>query len=82
MCARFRCLLSETGKSDDTRRIGGLEIIRSAADPRDPTGPAAVVEDLRKAGYIICNADGWIATAEGCNAIERQLGRSQGGNKT
>jgi hypothetical protein len=47
-----------------------------------PSGLQAVVEDLRKAGYIIYNPDGWIATAEGCNAIERQLGRSQGGNKT
>jgi hypothetical protein len=47
-----------------------------------PAGLQAVVEDLRKAGYIICDADGWIATAEGCNAIERQRGRSQGGNKT
>ena len=77
-----RCLLSETGKPDDTRRIGGPEIIRSAAGPLHPTGLQIVVEDLRKAGYIVCNADGWIATAEGCNAIERQRARSQGGNKT
>jgi hypothetical protein len=47
-----------------------------------PSGLQAVVEDLRKAGYISCNADGWMATAEGCKAIERLRVRSQGGNKT
>ena len=61
-----------------------LAVLRSfAARPvrAIPTGLQAVVEDLHKTGYIICNADGWIATAEGCNAIERQRDRPQGGNK-
>jgi hypothetical protein len=61
-----------------------LAILRSfAARPIHavPPGLQAVVEDLRKAGYITCNSDGWIATPEGCNAIERQRGRTQGGNK-
>ena len=50
-----------------------LAVLRSfAARPNRaiPPGLQAVVEDLRKAGYIICDADGWIATPEGCNAIE------------
>jgi hypothetical protein len=62
-----------------------LAVLRSfAARPSRaiPPGLQAIVDDLRKAGYITCNADGWIATAEGCNAIERQRGRSQGRNKT
>jgi hypothetical protein len=62
-----------------------LAVLRSfAARPVHsiPPGLQATVENLRQAGYIICNVDGWIATAEGCNAIERQRGRSQGGNKT
>jgi hypothetical protein len=62
-----------------------LAVLRSfAARPNRaiPPGLQAVVEDLRKAGYITCIAAGWIATAEGCDAIERQRGRSQGGNKT
>jgi hypothetical protein len=62
-----------------------LAVLRSfAARPVHsiPTGLQTVVEDLRKAGYVVCNADGWIATAEGCNAIERQRARPRGGNKT
>ena len=62
-----------------------LAVLRSfAARPNRaiPPGLQAVVEDLRRAGYITCNADGWMATAEGCEAIERQRGRSHSGNKT
>jgi hypothetical protein len=62
-----------------------LAVLRSfAARPvrAIPPGLQAVVEDLRRAGFIIRYEDGWIATAEGCNAIEWQRARSQGGNKT
>jgi hypothetical protein len=32
----------------------------------------AMVDELRKAGYIVSGADGWIATADRCNAIEQE----------
>jgi hypothetical protein len=52
-----------------------LAILRSlAARPSRKILPSlqTVVDDLQRAGYITCNSDGWIATAEGCNAIERE----------
>ena len=62
-----------------------LAVLRSFAArpiPVIPPSLQSIAEDLRKVGYITCNSDGWIATAEGCNAIERQRARAQGGNKT
>ena len=62
-----------------------LAVLRSfAARPIRviPASLQTIVEDLRKVGYVTCNSDGWIATAEGCNAIERQRARAQGGNLT
>jgi hypothetical protein len=35
-----------------------------------------IVDELRMAGYIACGADGWIATADGCNAIEQERANS------
>jgi hypothetical protein len=62
-----------------------LAVLRSfAARPIRVIPPSlqSIAEDLRKVGYITCNSDGWIATAEGCNAIERQRARAHDGNKT
>jgi hypothetical protein len=49
-----------------------------AARPARTIQPSvqALFDELRKAGYVACSTEGWIATADGCNAIEQERANS------
>ena len=53
-------------------QIAVLKSLALRPSPNTAPNIQPILSALLDAGYVTCGPDGWTATAEGCNVIERR----------